>query len=235
MKRTEIDLEEQVVVWIRTAVTRKRSGNVSIQTEAKKQRWRRKAASEPRLRKGILVFSLYPHKINERKERLKRTNPSFHRASEQLLGRKGPKEDRQGKAFPNLLLVPSVVNRFHVAAEHQNGGREPSSYIRFSLGISIEFSIFLVSGPSTKSVTITPVLTRLFLATVWNADGTGRDGTGRDGMEQDRIDDEEEVERKISQISSHGTTRSTIFRHTKRGTERLVPFRPVPSHVPNGT
>ncbi|RXI03567.1 hypothetical protein DVH24_004219 [Malus domestica] len=44
---------------------------------------------------------------------------------------------------------------------------------------------------------------------------------------------EEEVERKISQISSHGTTRSTVFRCTKRGTERLVPFRPVPSHVPN--
>ncbi|RXH77892.1 hypothetical protein DVH24_039863 [Malus domestica] len=45
----------------------------------------------------------------------------------------------------------------------------------------------------------------------------------------------EEVERKISQISSHGTTRSTVFRRTKRGTEWLVPFRPVPSHVPNGT
>ncbi|KAM1425408.1 hypothetical protein COP1_017844 [Malus domestica] len=38
---------------------------------------------------------------------------------------------------------------------------------------------------------------------------------------------EEEVERKISQISSHGTTRSSVFRRTKRGTERLVPFRPV--------
>ncbi|RXI01458.1 hypothetical protein DVH24_014807 [Malus domestica] len=45
----------------------------------------------------------------------------------------------------------------------------------------------------------------------------------------------EEVERKISQISSHGTTRSTVFRRTKRGTERLILFRPVPSHVPNGT
>ncbi|CAN6550089.1 unnamed protein product [Malus baccata var. baccata] len=43
----------------------------------------------------------------------------------------------------------------------------------------------------------------------------------------------EEVERKISQISSYGTTRSTVFRRIKRGTERLVPFRPVPSHVPN--
>ena len=37
-----------------------------------------------------------------------------------------------------------------------------------------------------------------------------------------------EVERKISPISSHGTTRSTVFWPTKRGTERLVP-----SHVPN--
>ncbi|RXH69460.1 hypothetical protein DVH24_037244 [Malus domestica] len=43
-----------------------------------------------------------------------------------------------------------------------------------------------------------------------------------------------EVEQKISQISSHGTTRSIVFKRTKRGTERLVPFRPVPSHVSNG-
>ncbi|RXH76106.1 hypothetical protein DVH24_018994 [Malus domestica] len=39
----------------------------------------------------------------------------------------------------------------------------------------------------------------------------------------------EEAERKISQISSYGTTHSTVFRRTKRGTERLVSFRPVPS------
>ncbi|KAM2293243.1 hypothetical protein ACFXTI_027881 [Malus domestica] len=45
----------------------------------------------------------------------------------------------------------------------------------------------------------------------------------------------EEVEQKISQILSHGTTRSTVFRRTKCGMEQLVPFRPVPSHVPNGT
>ncbi|CAN6701338.1 unnamed protein product [Malus baccata var. baccata] len=63
-------------------------------------------------------------------------------------------------------------------------------------------------------------------------DGMRWDGTGRDGTEQNGTDDEE-VEQKISQISSHGTTRSTVFRRTKRGTERLVPFRPVPSHVPN--
>ncbi|RXH97929.1 hypothetical protein DVH24_010254 [Malus domestica] len=37
----------------------------------------------------------------------------------------------------------------------------------------------------------------------------------------------EEVKRKISQISSHGTTRSTIFRRTKRETEQLVSFRPM--------
>ena len=46
---------------------------------------------------------------------------------------------------------------------------------------------------------------------------------------------EVEVEWKISQISSQGTTRSTIFKRTKRGTERLVPLRSVPSHVPNGS
>ncbi|RXI02702.1 hypothetical protein DVH24_002780 [Malus domestica] len=64
---------------------------------------------------------------------------------------------------------------------------------------------------------------------------TEQDRTGRD-----RTDDMwngsfqgEEVERKISQISSHRTTRFTVFRRTKRRTERLIPFRPVPSHVPN--
>ncbi|RXH97139.1 hypothetical protein DVH24_035807 [Malus domestica] len=42
-----------------------------------------------------------------------------------------------------------------------------------------------------------------------------------------------EVERKNTQNLSLGTARSTHFWRTKRGTERLVPFRPVPSHVPN--
>ena len=46
---------------------------------------------------------------------------------------------------------------------------------------------------------------------------------------------EGEMERKISQISSHGTIRSTVFRCTKRGTERPISLRFVPSHVPNGT
>ena len=82
---------------------------------------------------------------------------------------------------------------------------------------------------------------------------TGQDGTDDVNIEKDkgkfclkmlsilcstnveRVVPGGEVERKISQISSHGTTRSTVFRHTKRGTERLVPFRPVSSHVPNGT
>ncbi|RXH70963.1 hypothetical protein DVH24_015585 [Malus domestica] len=38
-----------------------------------------------------------------------------------------------------------------------------------------------------------------------------------------------EVERKIIQNLSRGTLRSTRFRHTKRGTERLIPLRSVPS------
>ena len=42
-----------------------------------------------------------------------------------------------------------------------------------------------------------------------------------------------EVKRKINQISSHRTTRSTVFRRTKRETERLVPLCSVPSHVPH--
>ncbi|RXH79754.1 hypothetical protein DVH24_040901 [Malus domestica] len=42
-----------------------------------------------------------------------------------------------------------------------------------------------------------------------------------------------EVGRKNTQNLSHGTARSTHFWRTKRGTERLVLFRPVPSHVPN--
>ncbi|CAN6581495.1 unnamed protein product [Malus baccata var. baccata] len=42
-----------------------------------------------------------------------------------------------------------------------------------------------------------------------------------------------EVGRKNTQNLSRGTARSTHFWRTKRGTERLVPFRPVPSHVPN--
>ncbi|RXI07874.1 hypothetical protein DVH24_014440 [Malus domestica] len=68
-------------------------------------------------------------------------------------------------------------------------------------------------------------------------DGTGWDGTGHDGTDDmwNGLFQGEEVERKISQISSHGTTRSIIFRRTKHGTELLVPFRLVPSHVPNGT
>ncbi|RXH74579.1 hypothetical protein DVH24_029300 [Malus domestica] len=42
-----------------------------------------------------------------------------------------------------------------------------------------------------------------------------------------------EVGRKNTQNLSRRTARSTHFWRTKRGTERLVPFRPVPSHVPN--
>ncbi|KAB2613107.1 S ribonuclease [Pyrus ussuriensis x Pyrus communis] len=44
-----------------------------------------------------------------------------------------------------------------------------------------------------------------------------------------------EVERKFTQNSSRGTARSTRFRRTKHGIERLVPLCSVPSHVPNGT
>ncbi|RXH89539.1 hypothetical protein DVH24_031896 [Malus domestica] len=39
---------------------------------------------------------------------------------------------------------------------------------------------------------------------------------------------------KFVQNSSRGIACSTRFRHTKRGTERLVPLRSVLSHVPNG-
>ncbi|RXH84649.1 hypothetical protein DVH24_032933 [Malus domestica] len=41
-----------------------------------------------------------------------------------------------------------------------------------------------------------------------------------------------EAERKFPQNSSRGTTRSTHFRHTKRGTERLVPLCSIPSLTP---
>ncbi|RXH68350.1 hypothetical protein DVH24_030683, partial [Malus domestica] len=90
-------------------------------------------------------------------------------------------------------------------------------------------------------------------------DGTGRDGTERDGTGRNEgvIFEKDmgyiclkmvkhcvprtwnkpvpggEVERKNTQNLSRGTARSTHFWRTKRGTERLVPFRPVPSHVPN--
>ncbi|KAB2602279.1 S ribonuclease [Pyrus ussuriensis x Pyrus communis] len=91
-------------------------------------------------------------------------------------------------------------------------------------------------------------------------DGTGRDRTERygagakmlsDGNKEEEEGDREviilcstdverlvpggEVERKFTQNSSRGTARSTRFRRTKRGTEHLVPFCSVPSHVPNGT
>ncbi|RXH97637.1 hypothetical protein DVH24_009962 [Malus domestica] len=72
-------------------------------------------------------------------------------------------------------------------------------------------------------------------------DGTERDGTGRDGTERDGTERRRgtnpfqgvEVGRKNTQNLSRGTARSTHFWRTKRGTERLIPFRPVPSHVPN--
>ncbi|KAM1873993.1 hypothetical protein ACFX13_007770 [Malus domestica] len=92
-------------------------------------------------------------------------------------------------------------------------------------------------------------------------DGTEWDGTRRDGMEGkqrchwmetmrkkketeviilcsmdvERVVLGDEAERKFIKNSSHGTTRSTHFRRTIRGTERLVPLRYVSSHVPNGT
>ncbi|CAN6561993.1 unnamed protein product [Malus baccata var. baccata] len=44
-----------------------------------------------------------------------------------------------------------------------------------------------------------------------------------------------EAERKFTQNSSHRIARSTSFRRTKHGTERLVSLRSVPSHVPNST
>ncbi|KAM1120607.1 hypothetical protein ACFX19_002426 [Malus domestica] len=43
----------------------------------------------------------------------------------------------------------------------------------------------------------------------------------------------EEVEQKLIQNLSHGMPRSTRFKRTKRKTERVVPFRPVPFYVPN--
>ncbi|RXI08718.1 hypothetical protein DVH24_022862 [Malus domestica] len=89
--------------------------------------------------------------------------------------------------------------------------------------------------------------------------GTGRDGTERDGTGRNEgvIFEKDmgyiclkmvkhcvpqtwnkpvpggQVGRKNTQNLSRGTARSTHFWRTKRGTERLVPFRPVPSHVPN--
>ncbi|KAM2565512.1 hypothetical protein TB1_008131 [Malus domestica] len=88
----------------------------------------------------------------------------------------------------------------------------------------------------------------------------GRDRTGRNGegakMLSDGNNEEEEgdgeviilcstdveqvvlgdeVQQKFTQNSFCGTARSTRFRRTKRGTERPVPLRSVPSHVPNCT
>ncbi|RXI03622.1 hypothetical protein DVH24_004274 [Malus domestica] len=45
----------------------------------------------------------------------------------------------------------------------------------------------------------------------------------------------DEVERKFIQNLSRGTTRSTRFRDTKRGMERLVPLHFVTSRIPHGT
>ncbi|RXH89114.1 hypothetical protein DVH24_006092 [Malus domestica] len=87
---------------------------------------------------------------------------------------------------------------------------------------------------------------------------TGRDGTERSGSKDalgwkqggrrmrrrdiilcstdvERVVPGGEAERKFTQNSSRGTARSIRFRRTKCGTERLVPLRSVPSHVPNGT
>ncbi|RXH84984.1 hypothetical protein DVH24_041752 [Malus domestica] len=89
-------------------------------------------------------------------------------------------------------------------------------------------------------------------------DGTERNGTGQneegvkmplDGNKEEEEGDgdiiilcstnveqvvpEGEAERKFTQNSSRGTARSTRFRRTKRGTERLVPLCSVPSYVPN--
>ncbi|RXH99088.1 hypothetical protein DVH24_011413 [Malus domestica] len=41
------------------------------------------------------------------------------------------------------------------------------------------------------------------------------------------------VARNFTKNSSRGTARSTSFRRTKRGKERFVPFRSIPSHVSN--
>ncbi|KAB2610792.1 S ribonuclease [Pyrus ussuriensis x Pyrus communis] len=91
-------------------------------------------------------------------------------------------------------------------------------------------------------------------------DGTGRDRTERneagakmpsDGNKEEEEGDGEvlilcstdvervvpggEVERKFTQNSSCGIARSTRFRPTKRGAERLIPLCSVPSHLLNGT
>ncbi|RXH69946.1 hypothetical protein DVH24_007202 [Malus domestica] len=84
-------------------------------------------------------------------------------------------------------------------------------------------------------------------------DGTGRNGEGAkmpsDGNKEEEEGDGNviilystdvervvpggEAERKFIQNSSRGTAHSTHFRRNKRGTERLDPFRSVPSHLPN--
>ncbi|CAN6690531.1 unnamed protein product [Malus baccata var. baccata] len=48
-------------------------------------------------------------------------------------------------------------------------------------------------------------------------------------MDVERVVPGDEVERKFTQNSSCGTTRSSCFRRTKCRTERLVPLRSVPS------
>ncbi|RXH69480.1 hypothetical protein DVH24_037264 [Malus domestica] len=86
------------------------------------------------------------------------------------------------------------------------------------------------------------------MQTGWNEEGTKMPW---DGNKEEKEGDEEviilystdveqvisggEAERKFIQNSSHETARSTRFRRTKRGTERLVPLYSVSSHVPKGT
>ncbi|RXH77196.1 hypothetical protein DVH24_023470 [Malus domestica] len=44
-----------------------------------------------------------------------------------------------------------------------------------------------------------------------------------------------EAERKFTQNLSRGIMHFTCFKRTKRRMKRLIPFRSVPSHVPNDT
>ncbi|CAN6558151.1 unnamed protein product [Malus baccata var. baccata] len=66
-----------------------------------------------------------------------------------------------------------------------------------------------------------------------NGEGTKMPSDGNNEEEGDG--DRDEAERKFIKNSSHGTMRSTRFTRTIRGTECLVPFRSIPSHVLNGT
>ncbi|XP_028959110.1 uncharacterized protein [Malus domestica] len=135
--------------------------------------------------------------------------------------------------MPNLLILVSTHSQFGLPSQHHHLLLQPLLMQRFS-AMTFESKFWCILGAFDTQ--------------------TGRNGTGRNEgviFEKDmgyiclkmvkhcvpqtcnKPVPGGEVERKNTQNLFRGTARSTHFWRTKRGTERLVPFRPVPSHVPN--